>query len=81
MPILAINEKCYGCAACSNICPKNCIEMKLNENGEWRPFVNSHNCIECQKCVKVCPALKCSILREPIKTYAMTIIDKEKKSV
>lgn len=80
MPVLAINEKCYGCAACSNICPKNCIEMKLNINGEWRPFISTTNCIECQKCVKVCPALKKPILREPLKTYAMTITDKKKKN-
>ena len=24
-------EKCTGCAACYNVCPKNCIQMKENE--------------------------------------------------
>lgn len=80
MPALAINSKCYGCAACSNACPKKCIEMKLNENGEWRPLVNLHNCIECQKCIKVCPALKKPRFKEPLKTYAMMIADTNRKS-
>ena len=32
-------EKCTGCAACYNVCPKNCIQMKENEYGEVQPFI------------------------------------------
>lgn len=75
MPILASSDKCYGCAACSNICPKKCIEMRNNEYGELRPVVDWHLCVNCGQCTKVCAALKEPVLFEPLDVYAMTISD------
>lgn len=48
-------SKCCGCYACANICPKQCIEMKEDEEGFVYPYINNENCIKCNLCKKVCP--------------------------
>lgn len=50
-------SKCCGCTACFSICPKHCVEMKMDEEGFFYPFVNGNICIECGLCEKVCPIL------------------------
>ena len=45
---------CTGCGACYNVCPKNAIEMKLDDGGFWVPYLNEESCVDCGKCVKVC---------------------------
>lgn len=80
MPILASLDKCYGCAACSNVCPKKCIEMRNNEYGECRPIVDLRSCVNCGQCTKVCAALKEPSLFEPLDVYAMTMSDENRKT-
>lgn len=48
-------QNCTGCAACENICPKNAISMKLNEEGFLYPAIDADLCINCNMCNKVCP--------------------------
>lgn len=48
-------EHCYGCNACSNICPTLAIRMKQDEEGFAYPTINDQKCIDCKMCVKVCP--------------------------
>lgn len=48
-------NKCCGCSACFNICPKGAIEMKPDEKGFLYPRVDKSKCINCNLCVKVCP--------------------------
>ena len=79
MQLLASSDKCYGCAACSNVCPKKCIEMRNNEYGEVRPVVDLSSCVSCGQCTKICAALKEPSLFEPLDIYAMTIRDKNHK--
>ncbi len=50
-------EKCCGCSACASICPKNCIEMKEDNEGFLYPCVDKKSCVECDLCEKVCPIL------------------------
>lgn len=47
-------NKCYGCFACANICPKDCIQLKQDEEGFFMPVVDRTSCIECGACDKVC---------------------------
>lgn len=51
-------KDCCGCHACENICPKNCIEMKVDQEGFWYPVIDQTKCINCSLCEKVCPELK-----------------------
>ena len=50
-------EKCNGCHACTNICPKNCISMDIDNEGFWYPKVDMNKCIDCNLCEKVCPII------------------------
>lgn len=49
-------DKCTGCSACRNVCPKNAIDMVKDEHGFSVPVINS-SCIDCGLCAKTCPAL------------------------
>lgn len=49
--------ECCGCSACDNICPVDCINMEIDSEGFWYPKVDTLKCINCKKCIKVCPAL------------------------
>lgn len=48
-------EKCTGCSACMNSCPKNAISMKPDKEGFCYPLINHELCVNCKKCVSVCP--------------------------
>lgn len=50
------NDMCTGCSACSSSCPVGAIKMYLNEEGFYEPQVDTGNCINCRKCINVCPS-------------------------
>ena len=68
MEILEEREKCTGCGACVNSCPKGCISFKLNKDGFYYPVVNDKECVLCNKCKAVCP-----ILNEQKKHSSLTL--------
>jgi len=45
---------CYGCRACEQICPKNAIIMRENDEGFIYPHIESTLCVECEMCEDVC---------------------------
>lgn len=49
------HDLCTGCGACQNICPKSCIDMKLDDEKFYYPEINKDSCIDCGRCEKVCP--------------------------
>lgn len=51
-------EKCTGCGACVQVCPKNCISWGEEELGFLYPDVDEIECIDCGLCEKVCPIEK-----------------------
>lgn len=55
--MINITEKknCSGCTACVSSCPKNCIKMKMDEEGFFYPDINSKECVDCGLCSAVCP--------------------------
>lgn len=77
-----INEvkDCYGCFACMNKCPKQCISIVKDKLGHLYPYANE-KCIECNACLKVCPSINPDKLNIPSVVYAAVgknnkIIDK-----
>ena len=64
--------KCCGCHGCTNICPKSCISMEIDQEGFWYPQVDKNLCIDCHLCEKVCPILEVPQKKESfnILTYA-----------
>lgn len=50
-------EDCCGCNACGDICPKDAITFKTDNEGFWYPEVDLCKCIDCHLCEKVCPIL------------------------
>lgn len=51
-----VTNDCTGCGICSTICPKDCIDFSIDTNkGVIRPIADNNKCIDCNKCIKVCP--------------------------
>lgn len=56
-PTLASADKCTGCGACANVCPRNAITLPWNEDGFRAPVVDTDACVGCGACTKICPVL------------------------
>ena len=63
-------EKCCGCSACENICPKQAVSMRYDREGFLYPIVDSNKCISCGKCIKVCPMVNSPTQTAYLHTYA-----------
>lgn len=61
--------ECTGCAACRDICPKQCITMQPDELDALYPYVDEHKCINCGLCVKTCPNNRNIEYRKPQKVW------------
>ena len=48
-------NQCCGCGNCSLVCPRNAIEMQLNDEGFWYPIINQAKCTNCNVCEQYCP--------------------------
>lgn len=70
-------DDCFGCLACANVCPKDCISVGTDNNGFICPVVDESRCIECNRCVKVCPANNPLPLNRPLNVYAGQMSSKE----
>lgn len=52
------SDRCSGCGACYNSCPTGAIQMVYSAEGFLTPTINTNTCVNCKRCVKVCPALR-----------------------
>lgn len=50
-------NKCTGCTACMNICPKGAISFKEEYDGFKYPVIDQDKCIDCGLCKRTCPVL------------------------
>ncbi|WP_051205860.1 Coenzyme F420 hydrogenase/dehydrogenase, beta subunit C-terminal domain [Butyrivibrio sp. FC2001] len=48
-------DKCCGCYACVNTCPKGIISMREDQEGFMYPVIDKNLCVGCNSCIKVCP--------------------------
>lgn len=53
--IESVGNRCCGCGACMNICPKGAITMQRNAEGFLYPIIDKDKCINCGLCVRSCP--------------------------
>ncbi len=68
-------NKCNGCSACANACPKNCIIMTADELGFLYPQIDESLCVDCGLCEKVCPVFNENEIKSTPKAYAVKNID------
>ena len=55
VPVLySSKDRCCGCGACLNICPRHAIAMKEDELGFLYPEIREDLCVRCGLCKKVC---------------------------
>jgi len=54
---------CCGCNACGDVCPKQAISFKTDNEGFWYPEVDMEKCIDCGLCEKVCPIINIDKLK------------------
>lgn len=53
--VICNHDKCTGCAACKDVCPKQCIIMQPDDLDALHPVVDESICINCGLCEKTCP--------------------------
>lgn len=53
--VICNHDKCTGCAACKDVCPKQCITMQPDDLDALHPVVDESICINCGLCEKTCP--------------------------
>lgn len=68
--VICNDTDCTGCSACSTVCPKNAISMKMDNCGFWRPVINNDLCINCNSCNRVCPVNEAPQVSGPTKAFA-----------
>lgn len=73
------NKDCYGCGVCSVICPKNAIEIGLNNDGFYAPQISLEKCVDCGLCAKACAYNynELSTINPVIKSFAGWSRDKQ----
>lgn len=70
-------NKCSGCTACMNICPKGAISMIEGEDGFKYPIIDQEKCINCGLCKKTCPVINTKENKSLNKCYVAFNKDEE----
>lgn len=61
-------NKCNGCMACADRCPKNCIKIE-DQITAMNAVIDEKSCVNCKACEKVCPNVSFSEANKPISWF------------
>jgi len=75
MKTVCEKNKCAGCMACVDICPKNAIIIE-DTLSAYNAVIDKDKCVECQACHKVCQQNNPLLGKSPIEWYQGWAIDK-----
>lgn len=70
-----LGQECCGCQGCAQSCPKDAITFRENDEGFLYPVI-SEACVNCGKCVTLCPIIEKPELSAPIEGYAAYLADR-----
>lgn len=73
-------SKCTSCCACYNACPKHCITMDYDEFGFVHPKIHENECIKCNLCRNVCPAINKVEAAIPKTSYAAWALEASERN-
>lgn len=73
--ITEIGKRCCGCRGCGQACPVGAISFHEDEEGFMQPAVDDIICINCGKCLKVCPIYHVNTFDDKQVGYAARTID------
>lgn len=65
MKLVCETNKCLGCKACLNVCPKRAIEIRECVEA-YNAEIDKEKCIDCNMCYEVCPNNALNNLLPPI---------------
>lgn len=51
-------DHCSGCGFCKQVCPTDAIRLQEDSHGFMHPTVEMSKCIQCGKCLNLCPYKK-----------------------
>jgi len=74
-------DKCCGCTACCNICPKSAISMVEDYQGFLYPKIDKSLCIDCGLCTSVCQFAKPEIVNPSDTVYCYALKHKNIKII
>lgn len=72
-------EKCTGCFACMNICPRDAVTCGTDQYRKTIPYIEAEKCIECGLCLKVCPENNPPKKNYPSECYATWSRDEQER--
>ena len=76
--VIKDKHNCTGCAACVNICPKQCITLKKDSEGFSYPHIEWDRCAGCHLCTTICHSEKeKSLINNIPEAYAAYTKDKD----
>jgi len=73
-------KKCTACGLCQNICPRDCIGMRIGEDGFIEYCIDESKCIHCGQCTRTCPQngeIQKENDEQPIAYCAQTLNEKD----
>lgn len=69
--MLADKKLCTGCGVCTSVCTHGAIKMIKDSRGFSYPVIDVEKCVDCKRCVSVCPIVNESQINDKVETYAM----------